>query len=81
MIDIFRLFIVSSNYVQIVYSNGNVDYNDCNYNRGVRPFWAGRRDGVGETPKRESQYQKNKQPFLSRKRQDKYKGMKFYDRR
>lgn len=62
-------------------SNGNVNYNDCDWDYGVRPFWCGRRNKVGETPKLESHNQKNKQPFLSRKRQDKYKGMNYYDRR
>lgn len=70
-----------TSYVQYVYSDGNVNYNDCNWNKAVRPFWDGRRNIVGETPKLESHHQKNRQPFLSYKRQDKYKGMKYYDRR
>ena len=48
---------------------------------GVRPFWIGRREKVRETLKLESRYQKNKQPFLIQKCQDKYKGTKYYDRR
>ena len=68
-------------YVQYVNSNGNVNYNDCDYDKGVRPFWIGRRMKVRETLKLESRYQKNKQPFLAQKCQDKYKGTKFYDRR
>ena len=68
-------------YVQYVNSNGNVNYNDCDYDKGVRPFWIGRRTKVRETLKLESRYQKNKQPFLIQRNQDKYKGMKFYDRR
>ncbi len=71
-----------ASYVQYVNTDGNVNYNDCNWNdRGVRPFWIGRRRKVGETPKLESRYQKNRQPFLSCKKQDKYKGMRYYDRR
>ena len=68
-------------YVQYVNSNGNVNYNDCEYGKGVRPFWIGRRKKVRKTLKLESRYQKNKQPFLTHKYQDKYKGTKFYDRR
>lgn len=71
-----------TSYVQYVNSDGNVNYNDCNWSvRGVRPFWGGRRNRVRETLKLESYHQKNKQPFLSQKRQDKYKGLKYYDRR
>ena len=70
-----------TSYVQYVNSNGNVNYNDCDYDKGVRPFWIGRRKKVRETLKLESRYQKNKQPFLTHKCQDKYKGTKFYDRR
>ena len=79
----FRLFVVSysSDNVRYVNSTGNVNYNWCDNVKGVRPFWDGRRNKVGETPKLESHHQKNKQPFLVRKSQDKYKGMKFYDRR
>ena len=68
-------------YVRYVNSNGNVNYNDCDYDKGVRPFWIGRRKKVRETLKLESRYQKNSQPFLTRKCQDKYKGTKYYDRR
>jgi len=70
-----------AHYVQYVNSNGYVNYNDCDYDRGVRPFCIGRRKKVRETLKLESRYQKNRQPFLPRKRQDKYKGTKYYDRR
>lgn len=79
----FRLLVVSynSDNVQYVNSNGNVNYNWYNNVKGVRPFWGGRRNRVGETPKLESHHQKNKQPFLPVKRQDKYKGMKHYDKR
>ena len=68
-------------YVQYVNSDGNVNYNRCDYDKGVRPFWIGRRMKVRETLKLESRYQKNRQPFLIRKSQDKYKGTKYYDRR
>ena len=80
----FGLFIVSysSGCVQYVDGDGSVNYNNCNWNnKAVRPFWDGRRNKVRETLKLESHHQKNKQPFLHRKNQDKYKGMKFYDRR
>ena len=71
-----------TSYVQIVNDDGNMDYNDCNWNsNSVRPFCAGRRNRVSKTLKLESRYQKNKQPFLYRKVQDKYKGMRYYDRR
>lgn len=49
--------------VQDVNDNGNVNYNDCDYSGGVRPFWCGRCNIVGETPKLESHNQKNNQPF------------------
>ena len=68
-------------YVQYVNSDGNVNYNDCDYDKGVRPFWIGRRNKVRETLKLESRFQKNRQPFLTQKCQDKYKGRKYYDRR
>lgn len=68
-------------YVQYVDNDGNVNYNDYDYSKSVRPFWDGRRNRVGETPKFESHHQKNRQPFLSYNRQDKYKGMKYHDRR
>lgn len=71
-----------TSYVQIVNSNGNTSYNDCNWNDyGVRPFWIGRRNKVRETLKLESRYQKSKQPFLSNQRQDKYKGRIYHDKR
>lgn len=70
-----------TSYVQYVNDDGNVNYNDYDYSKSVRPFWVGRRKKVGETPKLESQHQKSKQPFLSKKRQDKYKGMQYYDRK
>lgn len=77
------MFIVgySSDNVMYVNSNGNVNYNWYNNYGSVRPFWSGRRNKVRETLKLESHYQKNKHPFLSRKRQDKYKGKQYYDRR
>lgn len=69
-------------YVRFVGSNGDVSYYDCGWNgRGVRPFWIGRRKKVRETLKLESRYQKNRQPFLTQKCRDKYKGTKYYDRR
>ncbi len=67
--------------VQCVGSGGGVFYDDCDCSGGVRPFWIGRRKKVRETLKLESRYQKNSQPFLSGKCQDKYKGTKYYDRR
>ncbi|EOS35375.1 hypothetical protein C804_00977 [Lachnospiraceae bacterium A4] len=57
-----------THYVQYVYSDGNVNYNRCDYDKGVRPFWIGRREKVRETLKLESRYQKNRQPFLIRKK-------------
>lgn len=75
------MFIVSysSNNVQIVNSNGNVNYNWYSNNGTVRPFCCGRRNKVKIKAilKLESHRQKNKQPFLSRKGQDKYKGKKY----
>ncbi len=68
-------------YVQYVDNDGNVNYNDYDYSKSVRPFWDGRRNIVRETPKLESHHQKNKQPFLSQKRQDKYKGIQYYDKK
>lgn len=71
-----------TSYVQIVNDDGNVNYNDCNWNNNsVRPFCTGRRNKVSKWLKLESRYQKNKQPFLPQKRWDKYKGMKYYDKR
>ena len=70
-----------THYVQYVNSDGNVNYNRCDGDRGVRPFWIGRRKKVRETLKLESRFQKNRQPFLAGKRQDKYKGTNYYDRR
>lgn len=74
---IFGLFVVSysSDNVQYVNSNGNVNCNWCDNSKAMRPFWDGRRTKVRETLKLESHHQKNKQPFLSQKRQDKYKGV------
>lgn len=75
------VYCMASN-VQIVNYNGNVNYNNCNWNDySVRPFWFGRRNRVSNVLKLESQYQKSKQPFLRIKAQDKYKGMRFYDKR
>lgn len=68
-------------YVQYVNADGYVNYNDCDYDKGVRPFSDGRRKKVRETLKLESRHEKNRQPFLTRKYQDKYKGTKYYDRR
>jgi len=70
-----------THYVQYVNSDGNVNYNRCDYDKGVRPFWIGRRKKVRETLKLESRFQKNRQPFLAGERQDKYKGTNYYDRR
>ncbi len=70
-----------AHYVQYVNSDGNVNYNHCNYDKGVRPFSDRRRKKVRETPKLESCHEKNRQPILTRKCQDKYKGKKYYDRR
>ena len=71
-----------THYVQYVSSDGDVDYNDCNWNdKGVRPFWIGRRMKVRETLKLESCHEKNRQPFHPKKWKDKYKGTKYYDRR
>lgn len=54
----------SSDNVQYVNSNGNVNYNWYNNRKAVRPFWGGKCNKVRETPKLESHHQKNKQPFL-----------------
>ncbi len=70
-----------THYVQYVNSDGNVNYNRCDYDKGVRPFSGGRRKKVRETLKLESHHEKNKYPFLSQKKQDKYKGTNYYDRR
>lgn len=61
-------------YVQIVNSNGNVNYNDCNWNDyGVRPFWGEKCRKVRiYILKSESHHQKSKYPFLP---QDKNKGI------
>lgn len=53
-------------YVQYVSSDGNVNYNDCDYTKGVRPFWGGQRNRVSLTLKFGSHHQKNRQPFLKR---------------
>ena len=66
-----------AHFVRYVNSDGNVNYNDCDYDKGVRPFWIGRRNKVRETLKLESRFQKNRRPFLSQKREDKYKGKKY----
>lgn len=62
-------------------SNGNTNYNDCNWDHGVRPFWDGKRSGVSNKLKPESHHQKRRYPFLYVKQKDKYKGTKYYDRR
>ena len=64
-----------SSNVQYVGSGGDVGWNYSDNERSVRPFWDGRCNKVGETPKLEPHHQKNRQPFLVRKSQDKYKGM------
>lgn len=61
--------------VHYVNDDGNVNYNDCDWSKDVRPFWSGRRNKVRETLKLESRYQKNKQPFFSYSWKDKYKGI------
>lgn len=67
-----------SSNVQYVNDDGNVNWNYAdNYERSVRPFWDGRCNKVGETPKLEPHHQKNRQPFLVRKNQDKYKGIQY----
>ena len=50
--------------VQYVNGNGNVNYNDYDWNRSVRPFWNGRRKKVNYRLKLEPHYQKSKLPFL-----------------
>ena len=71
----------SANNVQYVNDDGNVNYNWCSNDFGVRPFWYRRRNRVGETPKLESCNQKNRHPFLPENRKDKYKGVKYHDRK
>ena len=56
-----------------------MNWNNCRYVNDVRPFWDGRRNKVGETPKLEPHHQKNRYPFLIKKKQDKYKGTQYYD--
>ena len=64
-----------SSNVRCVRDCGDVGWYVCYWYGDVRPFWDGRCDKVGETPKFEPHHQKNRQPFLARKSQDKYKGM------
>ena len=82
---VIRLLVVksySSDNVQYVNSDGNVNYNWYNNRKAVRPFWGGKCNKVRETLKLESHQQKNRQPFLPLKiGQDKYKGNIYYDRR
>jgi len=52
-----------------------VNYNDCDYDKGVRPFWW-KVKRVGITPKLVPHYQKNKQPF----RKDKHKGVPMFEK-
>ena len=71
-----------ASYVRVVRGGGCVGCDVCDWREtGVRPFCFGRRNKVRKSLKLESRYQKSKQPFLSFTRQDKYKGMKYYDRR
>lgn len=71
-----------ASYVQYVNSDGDLNYDDCDYDSNeVRPFWDGRRNRVRNCLKLESHHQKSRQPFLPEKWQDKYKGMKYYDRK
>lgn len=68
------------NFVQYVNSNGNVNYNDYNYNKGVRPAlgWKTRKS------KRNTEIRvpsSNEQITFPNKKKDKYKGTKYYDRR
>ncbi len=39
-----------NHYVQYVNSNGSVNYNDYDYDKGVRPLWGGKREKVREIP-------------------------------
>lgn len=78
---IFEVVYCMASYVQYVNSDGDVNYNHCYYDKGVRPFSDRRRNRVRETLKLESCYEKNKHPFQLRKWQDKYKGIKYYDKR
>ena len=64
-----------SSFVRYVDSCGVVGWDYSDYEGSVRPFWDGRCNKVGETPKLEPHHQKNRQPFLVNKSQDKYKGM------
>ena len=66
--------------VRFVSSDGGVGYGWCSRVGAVRPFWEGRCNKVGETLKLESLHQKNRQPFFLNKK-DKYKGLKYYNRR
>lgn len=78
------MFVVGygSDNVHYVNSNGNVNYNWYNNCKAVRRSETVKCNKVRETLKLESRRQKNKQPFLSSiKRQDKYKGKRYHDRR
>ena len=67
------IYYLASN-VQYVNVNGNVNYNDCDWDQGVRPFWDGRCNKVRKTLKLEPRHQKNRYPFQL-KLLDKYKGI------
>lgn len=67
--------------MQIVGSNGSVDYSYSDGRDGVRRSDWVKCNKVGITPKLESPVQKNKQPFFTRNCKDKYKGKNYYDRR
>ena len=70
-----------SDYVQYVNDNGNVNYNDYNnWNKSVRPAlrWKtkqSRRNAEIRVPS------SNEQITFPVKRQDKYKGTRYYDRK
>ena len=75
------MFVVSDNYVQYVNENGNVNYNDYNWNKGVRPAlgWKTRKSKRNTEMRVPSSNEQTSFPVL--KRQDKYKGMNYYDKR
>jgi hypothetical protein len=67
--------------VQYVNDNGNVNYNDYDWNKGVRPAlgWKTRKSKSTSEMRVPSSNEQISLPVI--KKQDKYKGMKFYDRR
>lgn len=69
-------------YVQYVNSNGDVNYNDCDYDKGVRPALRWKtKESKRDTEIRVPSSNEQTTFLVPAKRQDKYKGTKYYDRR